>query len=195
MLDALLSADQALFQTLNGNWYHPWLDALMPHWREKTTWIPFYLLLVFFLVKRLGWKQTGWVLLAVGLTVLLADQTSSGLLKPWVERIRPCRALESARVLVPCGGGYSFTSSHACNHFALVAVLYGLLRHYFPTGVWVLLWCWAGSIAYGQVYVGVHYPLDVIVGGLLGSGLGWAVAQLLMLLQPYHSFSNQTSTT
>lgn len=184
MLDALLAADQQLFALLNGAWHHPWLDAVFPLWRTKTTWIPLYGLLVALLAKRYGW-QTGWVLLAVGLTVLVADQTSSGLLKPWVGRVRPCRALDEVRLLVHCGGGFSFTSSHACNHFAVVAVLAGLLGRQLPLWLVVLGFCWAGSIAYGQIYVGVHYPLDVFIGGLLGVWIGYGLAYLLRYFVPY----------
>lgn len=184
MLDTLLHADQHLFALLNGAWHHPWLDALMPLWRTKTTWIPLYIIVLGWLTKRYGW-QTGWILLAVGLTVLMADQTSSGLLKPWVGRVRPCRALEEVRLLVHCGGGYSFTSSHACNHFAVVAILSGVLGRQVPKGILLLGLAWAGSIAYGQIYVGVHYPLDVVVGSVLGLCIGYGLAYLLRYWSPY----------
>ena len=189
MLDALLAADQSLFEHLNGVWHHPWLDALMPHWRNKKTWIPLYLVLVLLLTRTYRWK-VGWILLGVGLTILLADQTSSFLLKPWVGRLRPCHALEEVQLLVHCGSGFSFPSSHASNHFALVAILYGLLRPAAPAWVWGMFWAWAASIAYGQVYVGVHYPLDALGGALLGTAIGLGLAWVLLRFKPYQQLSS-----
>ena len=104
-----------------------------------------------------------------------ADFTSSKIVKPLVERVRPCNDTNlpfGVRELVKCGGGYSFTSSHATNHFAIatfLSLILGFLRKKWIT--WTLL-AWAASIAYGQVYVGVHYPLDVIAGAALGSLIG-----------------------
>jgi len=114
------------------------------------------------------------VLFAVA-TVGMADVVSSKLVKPAVQRVRPCNDVGlkfEVRELVHCGGGYSFTSSHATNHFAIATFLYlvlgGLRKKWIR---WALL-AWAASIAYGQVYVGVHYPLDVITGAVLGSLIG-----------------------
>jgi len=104
------------------------------------------------------------------ITAGVADFTSSKIVKPLIERVRPCNDTTlpfEVRELVKCGGGYSFTSSHATNHF--VSLVLGFLRKKWIT--WALL-TWAASIAYGQVYVGVHYPLDVITGAVLGSLIG-----------------------
>ncbi|GJM34616.1 MAG: hypothetical protein DHS20C18_36170 [Saprospiraceae bacterium] len=115
---------------------------------------------------------------AVGLTIAVADGASSQLIKKNVKRLRPCRTEALAvNLLVPCGGGYSFTSSHATNHFAIALLLIMVFGKRFRQIKWPLL-LWAASIAYGQVYVGVHYPIDVIAGGLLGSLIGVGVAYL-----------------
>lgn len=177
MLAALLEADQALFVLLNQAWNHPWLDALMPIWRTKTTWLPLYALLLLVIAKDYKWK-TFWALLLIAGSLALADQASSVWVKQTVQRLRPCREpllMEQVKILVHCGTGFSFTSSHACNHFALVMQLFLLFRKEWKRGYWFFWFLWAASIAYGQVYVGVHYPLDVVAGALLGMVLAGVV--------------------
>lgn len=172
-MEALITLDHHLFEWINQGWQHPWLDAILPHWREKTTWVPAYILLV----AMLAWKyrsQAIYWLLALAIVVGTADQISSSLLKKNVQRLRPCweAALDPpARVLVHCGGGYSFTSSHATNHFAVALFIFLTWGRRWGYWRWGLLF-WAATIALGQVYVGVHYPLDIFVGGMIGSLLG-----------------------
>jgi undecaprenyl-diphosphatase len=178
-MDDILRWDTALFELINSGWTAAWLDALMPLWREKTTWIPLYLALSAFLVYRFR-KNALPLLLGCTLTVGVADVVSSSLVKPAVQRLRPCNTAElrtEIHQLVPCGSGYSFTSSHAANHFALAVFLLLTLGGLWP---WIRLplLVWASSIAYGQVYVGVHYPLDVAAGGLLGTAIASIAAYL-----------------
>lgn len=181
MLNELLQLDLQLFHLINGEWHHPWIDAIMPLWRDKKTWIPFYALLLGFLLFKYRWK--GLILAAaVGLTVGLADVVSSHVLKKNVERLRPCQNVEvraEARLLAGCGHSYSFTSSHAANHFALAGFLALTLGQAYRRWRWPLL-LWAGSIAYGQVYVGVHYPSDVFFGALLGLLIAYVTAKLYL---------------
>ncbi len=187
MEEALLHFDQQLFQLINGQWHFDWLDALMPYWRSKYFWLPLYLFLFSFLYSNFG-QRSHYFLLSMLLMLLLSDGLSSQLIKKSVARQRPCHepALQAElHLLVPCGGGYSFTSSHATNHFAIaffLALTLGRRFHWiWPSGL-----LWASSIAYGQVYVGVHYPLDVLGGALLGGtiGIGCAMA--------YHRFVPKT---
>lgn len=178
MLAALIEWDKALFELINGLWHNDLFDLVLPYWRNKKTWIPLYLLLLFVIGKDRGFK-TVWVLVIIGLTIALADQISSEWIKKTVERIRPCNEpnLSNVRVLVSCGSGFSFTSSHATNHFAVAMQLFLLFRLNWKKWHFVALFCWAGLIAYGQVYVGVHYPLDVFTGALLGCLIAWLVYQ------------------
>ena len=94
-------------------------------------------------------------------------------------RLRPCADPEmefKVRLLLNyCSGGYSFTSSHATNHFGFAMFVTQTLKPYITKYRWILF-VWAGTIAYGQVYVGVHYPLDIVVGAFLGCGIGYMVA-------------------
>ncbi len=169
-MESLLSLDQTVFKWVNQVATADWLDTILPIWRTKTTWIPLYLLLLF-MIARKHRKNTFWFLLVIGITILLSDQISSELIKKTVGRLRPCREpslQNTVRTLIHCGGGYSFPSSHAANHFAVAMQLFLLFRLEWSRYYFVLLFLWASLIAYSQVYVGVHYPSDVLAGALLG---------------------------
>jgi undecaprenyl-diphosphatase len=178
-MDQLIALDHEFFHWINHGWEHPWLDVILPWWRTKTSWIPAYLLAIAWLIYH--HRQKGfYYLLALALTIGLADQLSSQVIKKSVERPRPCRELSlqpAARTLVHCGGGFSFTSSHATNHFAVALFLFlGWARSW---GRWRwLLPLWAAIVALAQVYVGVHYPLDIVAGTLLGISVGTLGAYL-----------------
>lgn len=195
MMEPLVHLDESLFHLINGVWTHPWLDSIFPWWRDKTTWIPAYVVLLAWAIWKLRWKA----LLLVGLTLVLiaaADGISHRLIKKTVERPRPCRSehlQEEARSLVACGSGYSFTSNHATNHFAL-AVFWSLSL--FGDRRWMkgLLVVWASTIAYGQVYVGVHFPLDVITGAGIGSLLGWLCSLAFWRLHTYWEIKTKPTT-
>lgn len=177
--ESLTALDQSCFVWFNQKATNPFFDAVMPLMRESTFWIPLYLFLIIFVFVNFGKKGWVWLLFAA-LTVLLTDQISSGLIKKWVQRPRPCfdpNFYSQVRMLLDhCSGGYSFTSSHATNHFGIATFLFTTLGSYF--GNWkYLLFIWASLICYAQVYVGVHYPLDVIMGALLGYIIGTIVSK------------------
>ncbi len=166
--------DKQLFILINSKWTNSLFDQLFPIWRESSFWIPLYLFLLVFVLYHFKAKAWGWILFFI-LTVAISDQISSTLLKEWIGRVRPCRDEHMqpfVRLLVNyCPSSGSFTSSHATNHFALGMFIYLTLKPYFKK--WgTLFFVWAGSIAFGQVYVGVHYPLDVLAGALLGCTIG-----------------------
>lgn len=179
MIESLLQLDEQLFYFINNGWSNPVLDAIMPYWRNKYVWIPCYVALAGWLIWK--FRQKGaFLLLALILTVGIADTTSSRLVKKSVQRLRPCNdpgVKDQVQLLIRCGVGYSFTSSHATNHFAVATFLCFTLGILYRKIRWPL-WLWALSIALGQVYVGVHYPLDILFGGLLGSLIGWGVANI-----------------
>ncbi len=177
----MTNLDQELFFFINQTLHFGALNKLMPYWRSMYFWLPLYTFFISYLLYNNG-KTALFYILALALTVGVADITSSRIIKKTVERVRPCNDTQikkNVKLLVPCGGGYSFPSSHATNHFAAaIFVIFTFVekRRWLK---WSLL-AWAASIAFGQVYVGVHYPSDVICGAILGSGIGYLGAFLYL---------------
>jgi undecaprenyl-diphosphatase len=174
LLQTILEWDSWLFLKINTILTHPLLDTIFPLWRDSELWVPFYLFLIVLAIVNFGKKAGSWILFAI-INVALTDQASSSLIKNWFARIRPCNEellVGKMRLLLEhCSGGFSFTSSHATNHFGFAMFVFLTTRHLFGKwGKW--LFVWAASISYGQVYVGVHYPIDILFGALLGSGIG-----------------------
>jgi len=175
LLTQLIAKDHALFSNINGKWTNPFFDSLMPWVRHSNNWIPLYVVLLSFLIYKWGKNSWKWLVL-VGVNVTLTDQISSHLFKPYFHRLRPCadpELMQQTRLLLDhCSGGFSFTSSHAANHFGiavfLVVTLQPLLKNYR-----YLFLIWAAIIAYAQVYVGVHFPLDIFVGAIIGIIVGY----------------------
>jgi len=178
-MEFLLNLDKALFRIINGRWHHPLLDAVLPLVREKSTWLPLYLFLFVFLL--VNFRRGGWVIGYTIATAVLTDLISSAVIKKLVLRLRPCRdpeVLDQLRMLAPyCGGNSSFTSSHAANHFGVATFLFLVLRPFIGRWAYALP-VWAATICYAQVYVGVHFPLDVTAGALLGVLSGWGMYRL-----------------
>ena len=190
MTDFLYSLDIRLLYFINHSLSNPVFDAVMPVLRGKLTWIPVYILIVYFIIKKYGLKSI-WVIGFALLTILITDRISAGILKPYFERLRPCNnpALESWLKL-PHGKGSSwgFVSAHAANHFAMavyfIMVFIGYRNQY---KIIIPFLGWAFLIAFAQVYIGFHYPSDVIAGGMLGSLIGFGAGKLNCLVLCYRS--------
>jgi undecaprenyl-diphosphatase len=128
--------------------------------------------------------------LAYFICFALCDYISAGIIKEAVMRLRPCNDPINAlqrRLLVECGSGYSFPSSHATNHFGMSLFLYFTFGTFYK---WIkpVVIIWAALVAYAQVYVGVHYPIDVVTGAFIGSIIGYIMARLfnkLVMLKSY----------
>lgn len=174
----LLSLDYQVWELFHVSWRSPFLDAILPYVRNQYTWVPLYLFLLVFMPLNFG--KRGWLwCLGFLLCFAFADYISGSLIKPYVQRVRPCndpRFMHITHLIVPRSSGWSFPSSHAANHFALgafsAATLHGRLRWFWPFPL-----SWAIAVSYAQVYVGVHWPMDVIAGGLLGIVIGFAIAK------------------
>lgn len=173
-METLLQWDTTLFHWINQGWSHPVLDVLMPFARNKIAWVPLYAFCVMWIIFNFPVRNTAYIFVFVAASITAADTISSKLIKYQVMRPRPCHEqLMDPPIVqrVRCGGGYSFTSSHAANHFCLAAFLVTLFGPVMKR--WKhLWWLWAAWISLAQVYVGLHYPLDILCGGLLGAMIG-----------------------
>ncbi len=169
MLEFLVHLDTLLFNLFNQTLTSPVLDWLMPRLTNLDNW-KLLILLIWIALMVWGGKRGRAAALLLILTITLSDQMSSFVIKPLVHRIRPCHVVETVRLLVGCSGSFSFPSSHATNSMA-AAALFGGFYHKYRWYFYTL----AGLIAYSRVYVGVHYPFDVIAGAILGFLVGWLV--------------------
>ncbi|MCQ2347908.1 MAG: phosphatase PAP2 family protein [Paludibacteraceae bacterium] len=170
-----INIDQTWLVAIN-NWHAPWADTLMWIISGKLTWLPLYALLVGLLFWRFGWKRALVMLAAFGVAVGLSDYISSGIIKPLVCRLRPTHepCLDGLLHIVNNyrGGQYGFVSSHAANTMSC-ALLFSLIwknwKATLPLMLWVAMNC------YSRMYLGVHYPGDIIGGLLVGSCLAGVV--------------------
>ena len=182
MLEYLKELDQELFIFLHGL-QHPFWDKIMITVSDKYFWIPFYAALLAFLIYL--FRKKSYVLLpAIALTIGTAENISSTILKPWVARLRPCHDASLAQVLHlvdGCGGSYGFVSSHAANSFGLAVLLTLVLERRYN---WLkaALFIWAAVVSYSRIYLGAHFPGDILAGALLGSlsalVFGWLFRKL-----------------
>ncbi|MBS1774109.1 MAG: phosphatase PAP2 family protein [Bacteroidetes bacterium] len=173
LFEKLVQWDYEAWYYLNTVWHNDVLDAIVPYLRNQWTWAPLYLFLLLFMTINFGRKGWMWCVFFI-LTFACSDQISATLIKPIFHRLRPCNNPYLTLIihrLVDCGSGYSFPSSHAANHFAL-AVFGSVTLRKTIKGIWFIALLWALSVAYAQVYVGVHFPLDVLTGALIGFIVG-----------------------
>jgi len=173
----LLDFDRYLFELINVHWSNALFDLVLPIFREKLFWMPFYTFILVFAVLNLGRKRWFFISLLF-VTVALSDLTSSELIKKTVQRPRPCHEMSyisDIQLRIHCGSGYSFTSSHAANYFAVAMFLMFTIFKRPKVLKWILFF-WAFAISYAQVYVGVHYPLDIVGGAMVGISYGLIMA-------------------
>lgn len=171
------SWDSELFKWIN--LHHTELfDSVMIFFSNKYVWIPFYLLIFYYLIRK--FKQQSWKpIVYLIISVAISDQICSSILKPWIQRLRPCHeaSFQSWIHLADgCGGQFGFCSSHAANSFALAIGLYLITKN---KNMLYLIIAWASIISYSRIYLGAHYPLDVIVGGLIGMGVAFGIKRIM----------------
>jgi len=186
MIEHLVQLDRQLFYFINHDMANPFFDWLMPVLRNAKSWISLYIIIIAFCLWK--YKKQGLIIIALmALSAGVADFTSARLFKQEVQRLRPCNDPALSKTVIlrvnGCGTGYSFPSTHATDHFAMAAFLCFV---FFRKWRWIWLWTilWAGSICFAQVYVGVHFPIDVFVGALYGFLVGWLISLLFKKLQP-----------
>ncbi len=188
MLEALDTFDKKLLVFLNGL-HIDFLDQPMYYLSKKIPWVIFALLMLYFAIRKFQWGA--WELVVgFALVFLIADGISSGLAKPFFERLRPSRApdLDGLLHLVNGyrGGKYGFFSSHAANSFGLATFCFFYFKG-FMSRVW-LVFLWASIITYTRIYLGVHYPFDILTGVIWGVFCGFVVYKLILYIREREYF-------
>ncbi|MBD0832687.1 phosphatase PAP2 family protein [Aestuariibaculum sediminum] len=178
MIDKLLELDTALFLYLN-NLGSPTWDGLWLAITAKLTFVPLYAILLYLLYRKFGVKALLLFVVVIALMITFTDQVTN-IFKRTFERPRPCRAsdiMEQVRFIAVRCGKYGFFSGHSSNSMA-AAVFAGLmLKSYYKNLIFILLF-WSAIVAYSRIYVGVHYPLDIICGMAFGALSGFMFYKL-----------------
>lgn len=181
----ILGLDESLLLFINGM-HNPFFDSIMWTVSEKWVWIPFYLLLAYLIFRRGTWRNGTICLLMIALLITMTDQTCASLIRPMAERLRPSNPDNPVSGLIHLvngyhGGRYGFPSCHAANSFALAV----FLSLYFKRkAITTLMLAWAVLVSYSRVYLGVHYPGDIL-GGM---AVGTSYAILLYLAFSYYGY-------
>jgi undecaprenyl-diphosphatase len=164
MVEFLQSMDSALFYFINVTLANPVSDIVMPIITEKRSWYPLWGAVIILLLWK-GGKTGRWIVLIALLSVACSDLFVNRIMKPSFQRIRPCNVVEAVHLLTGKKSSFSMPSSHAANFFALAMVFSYFFRKYQGA-----FWFLASLVAYSRIAVGVHYPFDVLVGALVGTG-------------------------
>ena len=161
-MDLLIKIDTALFYFMNVSMQNVVFDWLMPFITNKYHWFPVWIIIAILLAWK-GGRKGRMVLLLIIPVIFLSDQISSHVIKPYFERLRPCIVLSDIHLLDNMKTSYSFPSSHAANFFAAAT----FFNYFYPKYRWYYFII-AILVSYSRVYIGIHFPFDLIAGAFLG---------------------------
>lgn len=194
MLEQIINLDKEIFLALNGL-HNPFFDQVMWWISDKYIWIPFYAFLLF-LIFYFKKKQGFILIFFIALLVTMTDQTSVKLFKEVFERLRPCHDPTLAGLVHivnnDCGGQFGFVSSHAANTFGVAMFVSMLLKKHIKWIVWLLM-IWAAIVSYSRIYLGVHFPADILGGAALGIFWG-SIIYILFRFTNRHLFCKFAET-
>ncbi len=181
MIEWINDIDAQAFLALNGL-HTPYFDGFMSLFSGKWIWIPVYAAILFAIVRNYRWKQVAVIVLFVALAITAADQICASVIRPVVCRLRPANLNNPLSQMVHIvdgyrGGVYGFPSCHAANSFALAAFVAIIFRN---RRLSLAIFGWAVVNSYSRIYLGVHYPGDLIVGGIIGAVCGLTMAAIAL---------------
>jgi len=179
VLEILNNIDHSLFLTLNGL-HTSFLDPVIYYGTRSLVWIPLYLLTLFVVIREYKWR-TIWILVFVTLMILVSDQFSN-LFKEWIARPRPTHepGLSGVHTVYGYTGGMNgFYSAHASNTMAIAIFLIFLMKNKYKT-LTIVLFLWALFMGYTRIYLGVHYPGDIMAGFIMGGLIGYGTYRLFI---------------
>ena len=185
MTEFLSDIDTQLLMCFNGI-HSPFWDYFMSAFTGKVIWVPMYASILYILLKNFHWKVALCYVIAIALTITFADQMCNSFLRPLVGRLRPSNPENPIADLVYIvngrrGGGFGFPSCHAANSFGLAIFLICLFRKRWLS-IFIVLWAFTNS--YTRLYLGLHYPGDLVAGAIIGGFGGWLFYFIVHKLTP-----------
>jgi len=175
-MESFRKIDEYFFKIINSSGWEG-MDGVMMLISSKWLWIPLYLYLLYLLYQKYASKFI-WILISLGVLIFLADYGSVHFFKEVFQRLRPCHQLDNIRIVDGCGALYSFVSSHAANTFALAFFISLLLK---SKKVFFWIFTWATLIGFSRIYLGVHFPFDIVGGMFWGLFVSLLTYKLLKL--------------
>lgn len=186
LLQPLIDLDTDLFLSVN-RLHTTYFDYFMSAYSGKLVWIPMYASIFYVMLRNFSWKTLLCCVVAVALIITFADQACATWIRPYVERLRPSNLENPISEMVHIvggrrGGRYGFPSCHAANTFGLAFYLFFLFRQRWLT---LFMMAWALLTCYSRIYLGVHYPGDLLVGTLVGATGAWLIHRLFLKVSGY----------